>query len=78
MRSSAARCLTREQAAEYCGLSVHGFADWVRRGIVPGPIPGTHKWDLKAIDAALDKASGLTEPAVSGYRGWKEGHARRA
>jgi hypothetical protein len=26
---------------------------------MPGPIPGTHKWDRKAIDASLDRLSGL-------------------
>lgn len=54
------RCLSRRQAAEYCGCgSLSTFDDWVRRGIVPGPITGTRRWDRKAIDAALDKRSGL-------------------
>lgn len=55
------RCLTREQAAEYCGVSPSGFSAWQRQGLVPGPIPGTNRWDRKALDAALDKASGLRE-----------------
>jgi predicted DNA-binding transcriptional regulator AlpA len=55
----APRLLTREQAAAYCGLSVHGFSDWVKAGRLPGPIRGTTRWDRKAIDAALDQASGL-------------------
>lgn len=53
------RCLTREQAAEYCGLSLDGFDDWRRRGLIPGPIAGTRRWDRKALDLALDKASGI-------------------
>jgi len=36
------RGLTRDDAAEYLGLTTEGFSEWVRRGIVPGPIPGTH------------------------------------
>ena len=55
----APRLLTREQAAAYCGLSVHGFSDWVKAGRLPGPIRGTTRWDRKAIDAALDQASGI-------------------
>lgn len=55
------RCLCREEAAEYCGLSVEGFDAWRKRGIVPGPIAGTHRWDRKALDAALDKHSGLDQ-----------------
>ena len=54
------RGMTREEAAAYCGCeSTASFSDWVRRGIVPRPLPGTHRWDRKAIDAALDRASGL-------------------
>jgi hypothetical protein len=54
------RGMTREQAAAYCGCeSTAAFSDWVRRGIVPGPLPGTRRWDRKAIDAALDRVSGL-------------------
>ena len=53
------RGLTREDAAAYCGLTPDGFDDWVKRGVVPGPIPGTQRWDRKAIDLALDRASGL-------------------
>jgi hypothetical protein len=52
--------LSKKEAALYAGCgSLSAFNDWVRRGILPGPIPRTHKWDRKAIDRALDKASGL-------------------
>lgn len=54
------RGLTREEAAAYCGCgSVSTFDGWMRKGIVPGPIPGTKRWDRKAIDLALDRASSL-------------------
>jgi predicted DNA-binding transcriptional regulator AlpA len=53
------RLLTRAQAAAYCGLSCAAFSDWVRRGRLPGPIAGTARWDRRAIDTALDNASGL-------------------
>lgn len=68
------RCLTREQAAEYCGVSPSGFSAWQRQGLVPGPIPGTNRWDRKALDAALDKASGLREAGAQpedAYTAWK-------
>jgi hypothetical protein len=41
---------------------------------MPGPIPGTHKWDKKAIDAALDALSGLKTaiaPAPAFGEWWK-------
>src|SRR5258708_2996806 len=54
------RGLSKSDAAEYCGCAtLEAFDDWVRKGIIPGAIPGTHRWDRKAIDAALDRASGL-------------------
>jgi hypothetical protein len=70
------RGITRQQAADYCcGGSVSTFDDWQRRGIVPGPIPNTKRWDIKAIDAALDRASGLISVAEdqSDYAKWKSG-----
>lgn len=73
MRGLDKRGLTKDEAAEYCGLSAAGFADWVRRGIAPGPIPDTHRWDRKALDLALDKASGITSTMPSAYDEWKAG-----
>jgi hypothetical protein len=74
------RGLSRRQAAEYCGCgSLPTFDDWVRRGILPGPITGTRRWDRKAIDAALDRASGLQfKPEESEYAKWKTARARQA
>jgi hypothetical protein len=72
------RGLTREEVAAYCGCeSTAAFSDWVRRGIVPGPIPGTNRWDRKAIDAALDRASGLeVTRQESPLRTWRARRAR--
>jgi predicted DNA-binding transcriptional regulator AlpA len=71
----APRLLTREQAAAYCGLSVNGFSEWVKSGRLPGPIPRTARWDLKAIDIALDSASGIAIGS-SALDQWKAKHAR--
>ena len=52
--------MSKQEAAAYAGCeTLSAFNDWIRRGIMPGPIPGTHKSDKKAIDAALDRLSGL-------------------
>ena len=67
------RGMTRAEAAAYCGCeSMASFSDWVRRGIVPGPLPRTHRWDRKAIDAALDRASGLETRLQRSHR-WRDG-----
>src|SRR3974390_3168820 len=69
------RGVSRKQAAAYAGCeSLSAFNDWVRRGIMPGPIPGTRKWDRKAIDAALDRLSGIQpkiKSQMSPYDAWK-------
>jgi hypothetical protein len=71
------RLLNRHQAAAYCCLSVQGFDRWVRLGRLPAPISGTTRWDLKAIDAALDLASGLSISAsASPLDQWRAKRAR--
>lgn len=65
------RGLNRDQAAAYCGCeTTDAFDDWVRRGIVPGPMTGTRRWDRKAIDRALDRRSGLVEAAGRSFDEW--------
>ena len=65
------RLVTRQQAAKYCSLSVQGFSEWVRCGRLPSAIPGTTRWDLKAIDQALDAASGISNTPASALDRWK-------
>jgi hypothetical protein len=65
MSAEIQRGLSRKEAAAYAGCeSLSAFNSWIRRGILPGPIPGTHRWDRKAIDWALDKASGLEQISI--------------
>lgn len=58
------RCLTIADAAAYCGLTPGGFRQWVAIGRLPTSLPGTHRWDRKAIDFALDRLSGLPTGAA--------------
>jgi hypothetical protein len=67
--------LTRPKAAKLCNLTPAGFDAWVKKGIVPGPIPGTRRWSKLAIVRAL---AGETNPIVvnpddpeSVYEDWK-------
>jgi len=75
------RLLSRVEAATYCRLSPQGFSRWVRTGRLPGPIAGTARWDLRAIDAALDLLSGIAGQDERGIGSlvldqWKAKHAR--
>jgi hypothetical protein len=61
-------------AATHCGCATLGaFDTWVRKGIVPPAMPGTTRWDLKAIDLALDRVSNLITPSdhLTPYQRWK-------
>lgn len=84
--SATKRGLSKQEAAEYCGCETTGAFDrWRAKGIVPGPIPGTARWDRRALDAALDRASGLVTKSdeLSPFQRWvaenaektKAGHA---
>jgi hypothetical protein len=73
------RGMSKQEAAEYCGCeTLAAFDQWRSKGIVPGPIPGTTRWDRKALDAALDRASGLVSesaPEMSPYQRWRAENA---
>jgi hypothetical protein len=58
-----ARLLTEKEAAEAIGLELATFRDWVSCGRLPKAIPECGKFDLKAIDAAIDRISGLGGPS---------------
>jgi hypothetical protein len=72
------RLLSRPQAAAYCSLSISTFSNWVRLGKLPLPLPGTTRWDLKAIDIALDAMSGLQHQEISALDEWRSQRARRS
>ncbi|MGY3535368.1 hypothetical protein ACVISU_008136 [Bradyrhizobium sp. USDA 4452] len=75
------RGMNKQEAAEYCGCdTLAAFDQWRSKGIVPGPIPGTTRWDRKALDAALDRASGLvttSAPELTPFQRWKAENAAR-
>jgi predicted DNA-binding transcriptional regulator AlpA len=50
------RCLSRQEAARYVGVSVTLFDELVAERIMPQPfnIRGRKLWDIRALDAAID------------------------
>jgi predicted DNA-binding transcriptional regulator AlpA len=56
---NAPRLMNKTEAAAYCGMNPVTFGKWVARGHLPKALP-MRRWDRKAIDAALDKMSGIT------------------
>ncbi len=66
------RGLTLAEAADLVGISQSTFCAWVRKGLVPGPWPGTRKYDRKALEQALDKLSDIAVTnSHSAYDDWK-------
>ncbi|NEJ73761.1 hypothetical protein GR197_25010 [Rhizobium phaseoli] len=70
------RLIGRKEAAAYCGISPTCFSMWVARGIMPPTLPGTRRWDRRAIDAMLSALSGISEPDAiddrSALKKWRE------
>jgi hypothetical protein len=54
-----ARLASEKEAAEAIGLDLATFRAWVASAKLPKPLADCGKYDLKAIDAALDRVSGL-------------------
>ncbi|ASR06680.1 hypothetical protein CHY08_05870 [Rhizobium leguminosarum bv. viciae] len=72
------RLIGRREAAEYCGISPTCFSMWVSSHKMPPPIPGTRKWDKRAIDAKLDEISGLgVNDNEDPYDKWMREHPDR-
>lgn len=53
------RLIGRKEAAAYLDIAESTFSMWVATHKMPPAIPGTRKWDRRAIDAKLDEISGL-------------------
>ena len=54
-----ARLVDEKEAAEHIGLPLATFRNWVELGKLPKPLPDVGLWDIKALEAALDRVSGL-------------------
>lgn len=71
-----ARLVAEKEAADAVGLDLATFRAWVAGGKLPKPLADCNKYDLKAIDAAIDRVSGLGGPA-NALDAWRaKGHAR--
>jgi predicted DNA-binding transcriptional regulator AlpA len=69
--------LRRSEAAKMCSISVQTFDAWVRKGILPPPMPGTRRWSRAAIERHLAGDGGALSPseAPSPFEQWKQGNA---
>lgn len=59
MTDSGPRLVGRKAAAAYCNISPSTFSMWVATNKMPPALPGTRRWDMRAIEAKLAELSGL-------------------
>jgi hypothetical protein len=59
------RLASEKEAAAYFGFDLATFRARVASGHFPRPLPDCNKYDLKAIDAALDLISGLSSATTT-------------
>jgi hypothetical protein len=53
------RLVSEKEAAEEVGIPLATFRAWVEIGKMPKPLADCGLFDLKAVDAAIDRISGL-------------------
>jgi hypothetical protein len=59
----APRLISKSEAARYLGYrDAKSVKKLVAAGVIPPAIPGTSRYDRQAIEAWLDRASGLRQP----------------
>jgi predicted site-specific integrase-resolvase len=75
-----ARLVGEKEAAVAMGLDLATFRTWVDAGRLPKPLADCGKFDLKALDAAIDRISGIGSPtnALDAWRAKGQGNARSA
>ena len=71
------RLVSENEASEATGLPLATFRAWVQSGRLPKPIPDCGLFDLKALDAAIDRVSGLGGPA-NALDAWRAKNASSA
>jgi hypothetical protein len=75
-----ARFLARAEAAAYLGVSPRTFDAEVTEGLWPSPLPrggrgGRLTWDVRALDKAADRISGLVATLSEEVPSWAEAAA---
>ena len=69
------RLLTKEQICAYLGgICAATYDQWHAKGIVPGSVRGTNRYDVRAHDIALDRWSGINDQVggLSPLEQWRE------
>lgn len=64
-------CLTRAEVAELCRIEDSVVPDWVRKGIIPPPMPGTRRWCTEHLrEHLLIRSKGGQDNRPTGDDDW--------
>jgi len=74
------RLVTKQGICAYLGdIKPSTYDNWQAKGIVPGPVPGTNRYDIPSHDRTLDRICGLNDAVpvktLSPLDAWEQGHA---
>ena len=59
-----ARLQSKDGICAYLGhISAATYDAWQAKGIVPGPVPGTNRYDIRQHDHVLDLRAGISSRA---------------
>ena len=73
------RLVCKDEICRYLGdISAATYDNWQRKGLVPGPIPGTNRYDLRQHNIVLDRRLGLAgaERRLSPLEEWEQSNGR--
>jgi hypothetical protein len=73
----APRLVSKDEICAYLGgISAPTYDKWYNRGLVPGPVPGTNRYDLRQHDYVLDMRLGLKSAGrqLSPLEEWERDH----
>jgi excisionase family DNA binding protein len=73
---STAILATKRQLAGLLGVSEPTVTNWVKKGIIPGVVPGTRRYCRAAVEAAL-QARNARPAETSPYDEWKRSRGQR-
>ena len=71
MRAAGPRLVAEQIAAEHVGVPLTTFRHWVACGLLPKAVELCGLYDLKAVDLALDRLSGIGSP-TNALDAWRE------
>jgi hypothetical protein len=66
------RLLSRELAAEYCGVSPPTFDEHIAKAVPAIEIGRRNLWDIRALDLWLDQRSGFSQQVLKPIDEWIE------